>query len=61
MTMPYTLTNVEDAMYINQKHVITLEYHLFLDSCKYIQLKETGVDKEDIFGLRDFGKNKVKT
>lgn len=29
MELPYTVTTVEDAMYINQSNIVTLEYHLF--------------------------------
>lgn len=38
--LPYTGTQVEDAMYINQKTVVTLEYHNFQNDSKYFELEE---------------------
>jgi len=35
MSLPYTGTTCEDAMYINQNHIVTLEYYLFQDNCEY--------------------------
>ena len=29
MELPYTLTQAEDAMYINQQFIVSLEYHYF--------------------------------
>ena len=37
--LPYTITQVEDAMYLDSQNVITLEYHYYQDNCKYTKLK----------------------
>lgn len=54
MKMPYALTSCEDTMYLNQQNIVTLEYHLFQDDCKYVEMKETPMDQEDMFGLKNF-------
>lgn len=37
--LPYTITQVEDAMYLDSQNVITLEYHYYQDDCKYTKLQ----------------------
>ena len=66
MTLPYVATQVEDAMYLNQQHVVTLEYHYFQNDCIYSPLEKVDEkdisdhlpEKEkDIFGTKNFGKS----
>ena len=54
-------------MYLNQQHVVTLEYHYFQNDCIYSPLEKVSKnnqkdldlsDKEkDIFGTKNFGKS----
>lgn len=37
-SLPYTLTQVEDAMFLDQYHIVTLEYHYYQNDCKYSTL-----------------------
>ena len=39
LDMPYTVTQCEDAMYIDQSTVVTLEFHYFQNDCKYTNLQ----------------------
>ena len=57
MQMPYAVTSCEDTMYLNQQNIVTLEYHLFQNDCKYVELSEIDKEKEDIFGLKNFNSN----
>ena len=63
MTLPYVATQVEDAMYLNQQHVVTLEYHYFQNDCIYAPLDDVEKDlkpnekAKDIFGTKNFGKS----
>jgi hypothetical protein len=34
------LTQVEDAMFIDQYNVVTLEYHYYQNNCKYTHLEQ---------------------
>lgn len=36
--LPYTLTQVEDAMYLERDKVVTLEYHYYQKDCAYTEL-----------------------
>jgi hypothetical protein len=36
--LPYTLSQVEDAMYLDQYSIVTLEYHYYQEKCKYLSL-----------------------
>ena len=38
--IPFTLTQVEDAMYLDQHTVATLELHYYQNCCKYIKLEQ---------------------
>lgn len=33
--LPFTLSQVEDAMFLDQYHVVTLEFHYYQNDCKY--------------------------
>ena len=57
MTLPYVATQVEDAMYLNQQHVVTLEYHYFQNDCIYSPLEKVDEKEKDIFGTKNFGKS----
>lgn len=37
--LPFTLTQVEDSMYIDQYQVVTLEYHYYQNDCEYHELE----------------------
>ena len=48
--LPHTLSQVEDEMFLDQYHIMTLEYHYYQNECKYHnmlqcdeQLNEEGV------------------
>jgi hypothetical protein len=47
--LPFTLTQVEDAMYISQSRVVILEYHYYQTECQYSylnRLNEHWVEEE---------------
>lgn len=37
--LPYTLTQLEDAMYLDQNSIVTLEYHYYQNDCTYTKLQ----------------------
>jgi hypothetical protein len=39
LNIPYTITQVEDAMYLDQNFVVTLEYHFYQKDLKYSYIK----------------------
>ena len=47
MELPYTITQAEDSMYLNQQYIVTLEYHYYQNGCTYTQLKKHDVCKHD--------------
>ena len=56
MTLPYTVTQVEDSMYLNQQYIVTLEYHYYQNDCVYNTLEKHNIDDQDIFGIENFKK-----
>lgn len=37
--MPFTLTQVEDVMFLDKNTLIAHEYHYFQNDCKYYHLR----------------------
>ena len=40
LEIPYTTTQVEDAMYIDQNTIMTLEFHYYQNDCQYTLLEK---------------------
>lgn len=38
--LPFTLTQVEDCMYLDQYNILALEYHYYQNDCKYTHLAQ---------------------
>ena len=47
MTLPYTATQAEDAMYINQQTIVTLEFHTYQTDCEYTVLERIDEQLEE--------------
>jgi hypothetical protein len=58
--LPYTLTQVEDAMFLDQYHVLTLEFHYYQNDCKYSTLEPLNETIDKNGDLIDEQGNQVK-
>lgn len=57
--LPFTLTQVEDAMFIDQYYLMTLEYHYYQNDSQYIQLQRLDESIDENGELVDALGNKV--
>ena len=60
MTLPYTATQAEDAMYINQQTVVTLEFHTYQTDCEYTVLEPISQEEEKTGLKHKLGTHKFK-